>query len=155
MTSLMRSIAQPGRAPSSGGGGRRFESSYSDQASLQFMLAPDPSAAFSAIRLPVPASSLHKKHCSAFLLRKKPYYLSINSTFPGRHLFQCATCSTPTGFVDENPASASKYQVTGWPTFLFFKKGEKQMEIVGGKLAEATLYDWVKLMAPKERNEDS
>ena len=57
--------------------------------------------------------------------------------------------------VDENPASASKYQVTGWPTFLFFKKGEKQMEIVGGKLAEATLYDWVKLMAPKERNEDS
>jgi thioredoxin 1 len=56
--------------------------------------------------------------------------------------------------VDENPASASKYQVTGWPTFLFLKKGEKVLEVVGGKLAEATLYDWVKLMAPKEENED-
>ncbi len=56
--------------------------------------------------------------------------------------------------VDENPAAASKYQVTGWPTFLFLKKGEKIMEIVGGNLAEATLYDWVKLMAPKEKNEE-
>lgn len=55
--------------------------------------------------------------------------------------------------VDENPVSASKYQVTGWPTFLFLKKGEKIMEIVGGNLAEATLYDWVKLMAPKEKKE--
>jgi hypothetical protein len=44
--------------------------------------------------------------------------------------------------------------VTGWPTFLFLKKGEKVLEVVGGKLAEATLYDWVKLMAPKEENED-
>ena len=54
--------------------------------------------------------------------------------------------------VDENSAAASKHQVTGWPAFLFFKKGEKVMEIVGGKLAEATLYDWVKLMAPKEKD---
>ena len=53
--------------------------------------------------------------------------------------------------VDENPAAASKHQVTGWPAFLFFKKGEKITEIVGGKLAEATLYDWVKLMAPGEK----
>lgn len=53
--------------------------------------------------------------------------------------------------VDDNPVTASKYQVTGWPTFLFLKKGEKVMEIVGGNLAEATLYDWVKLLAPKEK----
>ena len=56
--------------------------------------------------------------------------------------------------VDENPYAASKYQVTGWPTFLFLKKGGKVMEIVGGNLAEATLYDWVKLMAPKEKKEE-
>eukprot|EP00533_Pseudo-nitzschia_delicatissima_P010869 CAMPEP_0116100698 /NCGR_PEP_ID=MMETSP0327-20121206/12422_1 /TAXON_ID=44447 /ORGANISM="Pseudo-nitzschia delicatissima, Strain B596" /LENGTH=140 /DNA_ID=CAMNT_0003592623 /DNA_START=235 /DNA_END=657 /DNA_ORIENTATION=+ len=56
--------------------------------------------------------------------------------------------------VDENPVTASKYQVTGWPTFLFLKKGEKIMEIVGGNLAEATLYDWVKLMAPKEEKKE-
>lgn len=56
--------------------------------------------------------------------------------------------------VDENPVTASKYQVTGWPTFLFLKKGEKVMEIVGGNLAEATLYDWVKLLAPKEKKEE-
>ena len=55
--------------------------------------------------------------------------------------------------VDENPDTASMYQVTGWPTFLFLKKGEKVMEIVGGNLAEATLFDWVKLMAPKEKEE--
>mmetsp|Transcript_3047 Transcript_3047/g.8274 ORF Transcript_3047/g.8274 Transcript_3047/m.8274 type:complete len:184 (+) Transcript_3047:453-1004(+) len=54
--------------------------------------------------------------------------------------------------VDENYVAASQHQVTGWPAFLFFKKGEKIMEIVGGKLAEATLYDWVKLMAPKEKD---
>jgi thioredoxin 1 len=52
--------------------------------------------------------------------------------------------------VDENQDAVSKYQVTGWPTFIFIKKGEVQSEIVGGKLAEATLYDWVKLLMPKE-----
>lgn len=52
--------------------------------------------------------------------------------------------------VDENPDAVSKYGVTGWPTFVFVKKGEVQAEVVGGKLAEATLYDWVKLLMPKE-----
>lgn len=56
--------------------------------------------------------------------------------------------------VDENPIAASQYQVTGWPTFLFLKKGEKVLEIVGGKLAEATLYDWVKLMVPKQEEKE-
>jgi thioredoxin 1 len=56
--------------------------------------------------------------------------------------------------VDENPIAATQYQVTGWPTFLFLKKGEKVLEIVGGKLAEATLYDWVKLMAPKQEEKE-
>lgn len=54
--------------------------------------------------------------------------------------------------VDENPEAVSKYQVTGWPTFIFVKKGEVQTEIVGGKLAEATLYDWVKLLMPKDKD---
>jgi thioredoxin 1 len=52
--------------------------------------------------------------------------------------------------VDENPETATKYGVTGWPTFLFIKNGEVQTELVGGKLAEATLYDWVKLLVPKD-----
>ena len=52
--------------------------------------------------------------------------------------------------VDENTDAVAKYGVTRWPTFLFVKKGEVQTEIVGGKLAEATLYDWVKLLMPKE-----
>lgn len=52
--------------------------------------------------------------------------------------------------VDENPDAVNKYGVTGWPTFLFIKKGEVQTEIVGGKLAEATLYDWVNLLMPKD-----
>lgn len=54
--------------------------------------------------------------------------------------------------VDENVDAVQKYGVTGWPTFLFLKRGEVQSEIVGGKLAEATLYDWVRLLAPKEEN---
>jgi thioredoxin 1 len=52
--------------------------------------------------------------------------------------------------VDENPDAVNKYGVTGWPTFLFVKRGEVQAEIVGGKLVEATLYDWVKLLMPKD-----
>ncbi|CAJ1936555.1 unnamed protein product [Cylindrotheca closterium] len=55
--------------------------------------------------------------------------------------------------VDENTDAVSKYGVTGWPTFLFIKRGEVQAEVVGGKLAEATLYDWVKLLVPKEEAE--
>jgi thioredoxin 1 len=55
--------------------------------------------------------------------------------------------------VDENPDAVAKYQVTGWPTFIFIKQGRVQTEIVGGKLAEATLYDWVKMLMPKDRAE--
>mmetsp|Transcript_44580 Transcript_44580/g.108065 ORF Transcript_44580/g.108065 Transcript_44580/m.108065 type:complete len:233 (-) Transcript_44580:2008-2706(-) len=55
--------------------------------------------------------------------------------------------------VDENPEAVAKYQVTGWPTFIFIKQGEVQTEIVGGKLAEATLYDWVKLLMPKQKQQ--
>lgn len=51
--------------------------------------------------------------------------------------------------VDEHPDIATEYQVTGWPAFLFIKNGDVQTEIVGGKLAQATLYDWVKLLMPK------
>lgn len=49
----------------------------------------------------------------------------------------------------EQPDIAARYQVTGWPTFIFIKRGQVVTEIVGGKLAEATLYDWVKLLMPK------
>ena len=52
--------------------------------------------------------------------------------------------------VEEHPMITQKYGITGWPTFVFIKNGEVQTEIVGGKLAEATLYDWVKLLMPKE-----
>lgn len=52
--------------------------------------------------------------------------------------------------VEDHPVIANQYSVTGWPTFLFLKNGEVQTEIVGGKLAEATLYDWVKLLMPKK-----
>ena len=55
--------------------------------------------------------------------------------------------------VDQNPDAVAKYQVTGWPTFIFIKQGEVQTEIVGGKLAEATLYDWVKLLMPKQKQQ--
>uniref|UniRef100_A0A7S2Y1Z4 Thioredoxin domain-containing protein n=2 Tax=Entomoneis paludosa TaxID=265537 RepID=A0A7S2Y1Z4_9STRA len=51
--------------------------------------------------------------------------------------------------VDTNPDTAQHFQVTGWPTFLFIKQGEVQTEIVGGTLAEATLYDWIRLLMPK------
>ena len=56
--------------------------------------------------------------------------------------------------VDNHPFITAKYSVTGWPTFLFIKNGEVQTEIVGGKLAEATLYDWVRLLMPKDKQED-
>lgn len=52
--------------------------------------------------------------------------------------------------VEEQPGIATKFGITGWPAFLFIKDGEVQTEIVGGKLAEATLYDWVKLLMPKD-----
>ena len=55
--------------------------------------------------------------------------------------------------VDDHPVIVNQYSITGWPTFLFVKNGQVQTEIVGGKLAEATLYDWIKLMAPKENKE--
>jgi thioredoxin 1 len=52
--------------------------------------------------------------------------------------------------VDQNPEAVAKYQITGWPTFVFIKHKEVQTEIVGGKLAEATLYDWIKLLMPRK-----
>jgi thioredoxin 1 len=54
--------------------------------------------------------------------------------------------------VEEHPMICTQYGVTGWPTILFFKDGKVQTEIVGGKLAEATLYDWVKLLMPKDND---
>ena len=49
---------------------------------------------------------------------------------------------------------AQKYGVTGWPTFVFVngQTGQVMTEIVGGKLAEATLYDWVKLFTQPKNN---
>jgi thioredoxin 1 len=52
--------------------------------------------------------------------------------------------------VDQHPEIAAKWNVTGWPTILFLKKGEVQTEIVGGKLIESTLYDWIRLFMPKQ-----
>ena len=52
--------------------------------------------------------------------------------------------------VEDQPLITNKYGITGWPTFVFIKNGEVQTEIVGGKLAEATLYDWVNLLMPKD-----
>ena len=78
-----------------------------------------------------------------------PLFEEISETFEEKDIIFCKVN------VDDNPLAASKYQVTGWPTFLFMKKGEKITEVVGGKLAEATLYDWVKLMAPKEHEENN
>jgi thioredoxin 1 len=49
--------------------------------------------------------------------------------------------------VDEQPLITAKYQITGWPTFLFLRQKRVLTEIVGGTLAEATLYDWVRLFA--------
>jgi thiol-disulfide isomerase/thioredoxin len=57
----------------------------------------------------------------------------------------------------KSPDIASKYNVTGWPTFLFVMNGQVLTEIVGGSLAEATLYEWVKLFTSKKgttKNED-
>lgn len=51
--------------------------------------------------------------------------------------------------VDDHPDIANRYGITGWPTFLFIKKKEVQTEIVGGALAEATLYDWIRLFTRK------
>lgn len=83
--------------------------------------------------------------------RVAPLFAELSEEFEERFGDKVVFCKIN---VDENPYAASKYQVTGWPTFLFLKKGEKVMEIVGGKLAEATLYDWVKLMAPKEEQKE-
>ena len=55
---------------------------------------------------------------------------------------------------DNYPLLASKYQVTGFPTFLFIKNGSVLTEIVGGNLAEATLYDWIKLLMPKPKENE-
>lgn len=57
--------------------------------------------------------------------------------------------------VGDQPDIAQKYGITGWPTFVFIKNGQVQTEIVGGKLAEATLYDWVKMLMPKEGDKDN
>lgn len=47
-------------------------------------------------------------------------------------------------------ALAAKYQVTGFPTFLFVKNGTVLTEIVGKNLAQATLYDWIQLLLPQK-----
>ena len=57
--------------------------------------------------------------------------------------------------VDHHPQMAAMWNVTGWPTILFIQKGQVQTEIVGGKLVEATLYDWIKLFMPKKGTRDS
>jgi thioredoxin 1 len=51
--------------------------------------------------------------------------------------------------VDDHPDIATRFGITGWPTFLFIKSKEVQTEIVGGALAEATLYDWIRLFTRK------
>lgn len=79
--------------------------------------------------------------------RVAPLFIELSEEFEESNIVFCKVN------VDENPITAQKYQVTGWPTFLFLKKGEQILEVVGGKVAEATLYDWVKLMAPKEAKE--
>eukprot|EP00566_Odontella_aurita_P036880 CAMPEP_0113568586 /NCGR_PEP_ID=MMETSP0015_2-20120614/23929_1 /TAXON_ID=2838 /ORGANISM="Odontella" /LENGTH=75 /DNA_ID=CAMNT_0000471139 /DNA_START=333 /DNA_END=560 /DNA_ORIENTATION=+ /assembly_acc=CAM_ASM_000160 len=45
--------------------------------------------------------------------------------------------------VDESPEVAAKFDVDGWPTFMFIKGGEKRDEIVGGNAAKVGLYDMV------------
>lgn len=56
--------------------------------------------------------------------------------------------------VQDQPDAIHKYGITGWPTFLFIKKGKVQTELVGGKLAEATLRDWIQLLMPKEEENE-
>jgi thiol-disulfide isomerase/thioredoxin len=57
--------------------------------------------------------------------------------------------------VHQQPAITARYQVTGWPTFVFIKEGNQVVtEIVGGNLAEATLYDWIRLLVPKNQPEN-
>ena len=55
--------------------------------------------------------------------------------------------------VQEHPMITNQYGVTGWPTFVFIKHGKVQTELVGGKLAEATLYDWIQLMLPRDESQ--
>lgn len=69
--------------------------------------------------------------------------LSIDSQFDDKVVFLEV-------HVQSQPLIVSKYQVTGWPTFLFIKNGQVQTEIVGGKLAEETLAEWIKLLMPKD-----
>lgn len=45
--------------------------------------------------------------------------------------------------VNDNPEIATKYNVDGWPTFLFIKDGQVKDEIVGGNAAKMGLYDMV------------
>jgi thioredoxin 1 len=80
--------------------------------------------------------------------RVSPIFEELSEEFEDREVVFCKVD------VDDNPDTATTYQVNGWPTLLFFKKGEKVIEIVGGEVAEATLYDWVKLLAPKEEISD-
>ena len=47
-------------------------------------------------------------------------------------------------------ALTAKYQVTGFPTFLFVKNKTVLTEIVGKNLAQATLYDWIQLLLPNK-----
>lgn len=72
--------------------------------------------------------------------------LSENDEFAGKVIFLKVK-------VEDHYLIANQYGVTGWPTFVFIKNGEVQTEIVGGNLAEATLYDWVKLLMPKEKDQ--
>lgn len=48
-----------------------------------------------------------------------------------------------------NPKIAIEYQVTSWPAFVFIKDGDVKVEVVGGKLVHAILYDWIRLLMPK------
>lgn len=45
--------------------------------------------------------------------------------------------------VEENPEARQKFNVDGWPTFVFVKNGDVQDEIVGGNAAKLGLYDMV------------
>ena len=45
--------------------------------------------------------------------------------------------------VNDNPQIAQKFDVDGWPTFLFIKGGQVIDSIVGGNAAKLGLYDMV------------